>query len=86
MNSRKKLAYLLFTGGLTASALWAFYWQSTKYLRASQKWRVITEQLDTDQPTDLAEVGKTESPSAFMYVKCKGRLSDKFVLVNRARG
>jgi len=76
MNIRKKWAYLLFTGGLTSSAIWACYWQTTKYFRSSQKWDVITEQLNRGQTVELSDLGESVDPSQFMYVRSDGILSN----------
>jgi hypothetical protein len=83
MNIFKKWGYLIFTSGLTASAVWACYWQTSKYFKSSEKWRVISFQLDRDEAIDLGELS---NPSPFLYVKSNGTLSQQYLLINRARG
>lgn len=86
MSKRINWVYIVFMGGLTATAMTACKWQLTKYFRAVERWKVIANELNNDQPTDLSLIGSSVEPYPFKYVKVFGELSSNHALINRPRG
>jgi hypothetical protein len=41
MKASRKWAYIALIGSLTTSAVWACYWQTSRYLQAVKRWDTI---------------------------------------------
>lgn len=72
--------------GLTATAVTACKWQTTKYYRAVDRWKIISAELNTDQATGLAQINDVAEAYPYKYVKTVGQLSPEYILIDRPRG
>ena len=71
MKKWQKYLYLGFIGTLTTTTISAAYWQTSRYFQAKKRWKVIAQELSTDNPENISEI---KDLTSFKYVSINGKL------------